>query len=347
VSDGIVKPNRFSSLLAESPVRSTVTARDIWHGWWVTSRMEFLGDSVVKVMLPLLLVLRHESWKPEFYELSFWVLIIWLFGHWVGSSINCLADYPVDRLDTDRKSRLSTAVDRAGLRALLLVNLTESVLATGISIWLAFRFGKPLLPAFWLVGLLIAYFYSFEPVRLKRRNLLNPLSLTFIVYVMPFAFGYHLLSPVWNLFDVVVLLIYSVQIGASFFADEVPDHDEDRAMQVYTPAVTYGRYIACWLAAIFYFLSCGVSLGLFVWSTSLASFGRVAIIVVVTAAYLWVLWKYLTLARISKQIEAAANYRTRQDGIQRLKKTSNTPAEIFVTSIGALLLAIGEVFLSR
>lgn len=347
MSDSIVKPNRFSSLLAQSPVRPTVTTGDIWHGWWVTSRMEFLGDSVVKVMLPLLLVLRHEPWKREFFELSFWVLVIWLFGHWVGSSINCLADYPVDRLDTGRKSRLSTAVDRAGLRALLLVNLTEAILATVISIWLAFRFGKPLLPAFWLAGLLIAYFYSFEPVRLKRRNLLNPLSLTFIVYVMPFAFGYHLLSPVWKLFDVGVLLTYSVQIGASFFADEVPDHDEDRAMQVYTPAVTYGRYIACWLAAIFYILSCGASLGLYIWSTGLTSLGRAAIIVVVTAAYLWVLRKYLTLAGISKQIEAASDYRTRQEGIRRLKRTSNTPAEIFVTSIGALLLAIGEALLSQ
>ena len=345
MSESIVKPNRISTLLAPAGAGPAITAADVAKGWWVTSRMEFLGDSVVKVMLPLLLVLSHGRWRPEFFELSLWVLVIWLLGHWVGSSINCLADYPVDRLDAGRKSRLSSAIDRAGMRSLLLVNLAEAILATIISTWLAMRYGKPLLPVFWLLGLIIAYLYSFEPVRLKRRNLLNPLSLTIIVYVMPFAFGYHLLSSTWHPFDVAVLLTYSVQIGASFFADEVPDHDEDKAMKVLTPCVTYGRVVSCLLAAGFYLLSCSASLALYIYATSSWSAGRILLLVIATTLYAWVLWKYLTLARISKSIDEADSLAARQDGIQRLKKVSNTPAEIFVTSIGALLLAIGGAFL--
>ncbi|HEY7910543.1 MAG TPA: UbiA family prenyltransferase [Blastocatellia bacterium] len=345
MSNIIAKPNRFSTLLAEPRPHTETTAADIFHGWWVTSRMEFLGDSVVKVMLPLLLVLRHETWRLEHYELCLWVLVIWLFGHWVGSSINCLADYPSDRLDTGRKARLANSIDRAGIRSLLILNLAEAAAATLISVWLAFRFGKPLLPAFWLAGLLFAYFYSFEPVRLKRRNLLNPIALTFIVYVMPFAFGYHLLSPVWDLFDVAVLLTYSVQIGASFFADEVPDHDEDKAMNVLTPCVTYGRVTASLLAAVFYVLSCASSLLLFAYATNEWTAGRVVLMTLAVLAYAWVLWKYLTLARVSKSLDKARSLNARQQAIQKLKETSNTPAEIFVTSIGALLLAIGLKFL--
>jgi 4-hydroxybenzoate polyprenyltransferase len=325
--------------------QAAVTAADVLKGWWVTSRMEFLGDSVVKVMLPLLLALRHEPWGPKFYELSLWVLVIWLFGHWVGSSINCLADYPVDRLDTGRKARLAIAIDRAGVRPLLIINLAEAIAATAISIWLALRFGKPLLPVFWLAGLIIAYFYSFDPIRLKRRNLLNPISLTTIVYVMPFAFGYHLLSPTWRLFDVAVLFTYSVQIGASFFADEVPDHDEDKAMDVRTPCVVYGRRAASLLAAAFYIVSCLSSLALYAYETEVWAAGRAIMLIVAATLYSWVLWKYLSLARISKSIDEAKTVPVRKEGIMRLKKVSNTPAEIFVTSIGALLLAVGQTFL--
>jgi 4-hydroxybenzoate polyprenyltransferase len=345
MSDSIGKSSRISTLLVEPRTHSGIAAGDIFHGWWVTSRMEFLGDSVVKVMLPLLLVLRVEPWRPELLELSLWVLVIWLFGHWVGSSINCLADYPVDRLDVGRKARLSRAIDRASVHSLLLVNLAETIVATVIAVWLAVRFNKPLLPVFWLTGFFIAYFYSFEPVRLKRRNLLNPIALTTIVYVMPFAFGYHLLSPVWRLFDVAVLFTYSVQIGASFFADEVPDHDEDKTMGVLTPAVVYGRVTSCLLAAGFYLLSCLSSLALYAYQTEAWTGGRIAMLVVATLLYSWVLWKYLTLARISKSVDEAKSAGDRLEGIQRLKKVSNTPAEIFVTSIGALLLAIGGTFL--
>lgn len=345
MSDAIVKPNRIAAMLAPADARPAVTVAEVFHGWRVTSRMEFLGDSIVKVMLPLLLVLRREPWKPEFIELSFWALVIWLLGHWVGSSINCLADYPVDRLDTGRKARLSSAIDQAGIRSLLLVNLAEAILATVISIWLAFHFGKPLLPAFWLVGLTIAYLYSFEPARLKRRNLLNPLALTAIVYVMPFAFAYNLLSSVWDLFDVAVLIAYSVQIGASFFADEVPDHDEDKAMGVFTPCVMCGRVASSLLAAAFYVLSCLSSLALYAQATRVWSWARVAILIFAAITYSWVLWKYLTLARISRSVDKAKSDSARRDGIQRLKKVSNTPAEIFVTSIGALVLAVGVAYL--
>lgn len=345
MDNSAVKSNRISTLLVEPQSHSTVTAADLFSGWWVTSRMEFLGDSVVKVMLPMLLVLRHESWSPRFYETGFWVLVIWLFGHWVGSSINCLADYHVDRLDSGRKARLANAIDRAGVRPLLLVNLVEAVLATIISIWLAVRFGKPLLPVFWLTGLVIAYFYSFEPIRLKRRNLLNPLSLTTIVYLMPFAFGYHLLSPVWDIFDVAVLITYSVQIGASFFADEVPDYEEDKAMNVLTPCVKYGRVTASLLAAVFYILSCLSSLALYAYEAEVWSAGRVMILIAALVLYSWVLYKYLTLARISRSIDAGKTTSDREEKIKILKKVSNTPLEIFVTSIGALLLAIGETFL--
>src|SRR5262249_29674569 len=128
-------------------------------------------------------------------------------------------------------------------------------------------------------------------------------------------------------------------------ADEVPDHDEDEAMSVRTPCVVYGRVTASLLAATFYIVSCLSSLALYAYETEVWSAGRVIMLIVAATLYSWVFWKYLTLARISKSIDEAKSASVRTAGIKKLKKVSNTPAEIFVTSVGALLLAVGETFL--
>lgn len=103
------------------------------------------------------------------------------------------------------------------MRSILLVNLAETLLAIVVSAWLAVQLGKPLLIVFWFMGLIIATLYSFEPTHFKRRNWLNPVALDLIVYAMPLFFVYHLLSPVWNGFDVAVLIIYCFQMVPMFW----------------------------------------------------------------------------------------------------------------------------------
>ncbi len=339
------KPIQFSDLLRGPAVTTRSTVRDVVHGWWMTSRMEYLPDGVVHVGLPLLLVLRHEPWTPNLLWLAFWGAVVWYMGHWVGSSINCLADYPLDRLDVGHKDRLAKAIDRAGMRAIVLVNLGESLLAVAVSVWLAVSLGKPLLLLLWPVGLGVAYLYSFEPFRFKRRNLLNPLALDVIVYILPLFFVYHLFSPVWDGYDVAVLAAYCLQMVPMFLVDEVSDYEEDRALQAGNPCVTYGRVRVTWLAITIYVVGCLTSLVLFVGITPAWTTGRIVALGVGLLAYAWVVWQFVTLAGLSRAIREAPDASTQLARIQTLKDFSKTPAWLVGTWVGVIALAIATAFL--
>jgi 1,4-dihydroxy-2-naphthoate octaprenyltransferase len=317
------------------------------RGWWVTSRMEYLPDALVHVALPLLLVLRQHTLSVQLTKLSLAGLAVWLLGHWVGSSLNCLADYDVDRLDAGHKARLAEAIDRAGVRPILVINLAEIAAATLASFWLAYRFGKPLLVFFWLAGLAVAYLYSFEPFRLKRRNFLNPLALAVIVYATPLFFVYHLIAPAWDAFDVTLLVVYCFQMVPMFLADELSDHDEDKAGGVNNPCVVYGRVAACRLAIAVYALSCAASLLLFAAQPVTRNLTGVFFFLLSVVIYLWVIREFVRLDRVSRAIEAAGSAAEREGLTRELKAFSRTPAWLVATSVGVILLVAPLVYLSR
>lgn len=333
------KADRLSDLLIQEKANRRSNVAALARAWWVTSRMEYLPDALVHVALPLLLVLRHEKWGAQLFSLSLVGLAIWLLGHWVGSSLNCLADYPVDRLDSGHKSRLATAIDEAGARPILIINLFEALIATVASIWLALRLNKPLLALFWLGGFLIAYLYSFEPVRFKRRNLLNPLALMTIVYATPLLFVYHLLAPSWDRYDLTVLVIYLIQMIPMFLVDEVSDHDEDREMKVNNPCVTYGRAAVCWMAITLYALSCSLSLVIFVVKSQSRSGWVLGAAGLAGLIYVWVESEFLTLLRFSTRLSKPTSPAVRAELTQELKRFSKTPGWLVATSLGVMFLA--------
>jgi 4-hydroxybenzoate polyprenyltransferase len=329
---------------ADARPRATISA--LLRGWWVTSRMEYLPDALVHVALPLLLVLRQQHWSAQLFKLSLAGLAVWLLGHWVGSSLNCLADYEVDRLDEGHKARLAAAIDRAGTRPILFVNVVEIAVATLASFWLAYHHGKPLLVFFWLAGLAVAYLYSFEPFRLKRRNFLNPLALAVIVYATPLFFVYHLLSPAWDAYDVTLLLVYCFQMVPMFLVDELSDHDEDKAGGVNNPCVVYGRVTTCRLAVAVYATSCAASLLLFVSQPVTRNVTGALFLGLSVLIYLWVVWEFVRLDRISRAIEAAGSAAEREILTRELKAFSRTPAWLVATSVGVILLVASLVYLS-
>ena len=318
---------------ADARPRATIGA--LLRGWWVTSRMEYLPDALVHVALPLLLVLRQQHWSAQLFKLSLVGLAVWLMGHWVGSS-----------LDEGHKARLAAAIDRAGTRPILFVNVVEIAVATLASFWLAYHFGKPLLVFFWLAGLAVAYLYSFEPFRLKRRNFLNPLALALIVYATPLLFVYHLLSPAWNAYDVALLVVYCFQMVPMFLADELSDHDEDKAEGVNNPCVVYGRVNACRLAIAVYVLSCAASLLLFAAQPVTRNAAGIFFLILSVLIYLWVIREFVRLDRVSRAIEAANSSAAREVLTRELKTFSKTPAWLVATSVGVILLVASLVYLS-
>lgn len=333
------KGSNLTYLLSSAEVKSEArTFSDVWRGWAVTSRMEFLPDVPVHIILPLFLVLRRQPWDFSLLRLSIVGLMVWLMAYWVGSSLNCLADYAVDKLDTGHKSRLAAAVDAAGIKSLLMVNGIEALVASALTIYLSLELQKPLLLLLWLAGLIVAIFYSFEPVRFKRRNLLNPLSLDAIVYFLPFLYVYHLLSTEWNLFDLAVIVLYCLQMLSMFLADEVSDHDEDAVMGVKNPCVRYGRVWASRLAIAIYAFSALAILVLFLFHEPEGFTGKATAMIVSLILYAWVMMEFHTLYSLSRSIEQTSDARRKRRLALSIKKFSKTPAWLMITSVGIMLL---------
>ena len=325
---------------ASAPAREARTLSDLFRGWSVTSRLEFLPDVPVHIILPLFLVLRTQAWSGSLLRLSLIGLAVWLLAYWVGSSLNCLADYEVDRIDTGHKSRLAAAVDAAGVKPLLLINGAEALLATGLTIYLYLDLRKPLLLVLWGLGLLIAVFYSFEPIRFKRRNLLNPLALDAIVYLLPFLYVYHLLANQWNQFDVMVIVVYSLQMLSMFLADEVSDHDEDAQTGVNNPCVRYGRVWTSRLAMIIYACSAVAILALFTYQVPGRFLGKGIATMVAVVIYAWVILEFHTLFILSRQIEKTDNEDQKRELTSKIKKFSKTPMWLMTTSLAIMAIVI-------
>jgi 4-hydroxybenzoate polyprenyltransferase len=325
---------------ASAQARQVKTVSDLWRGWSVTSRLEFLPDVPVHIVLPLFLVLRTQAWDFSLLRLSLIGLIVWLLAYWVGSSLNCLADYNVDRLDSGHKSRLAAAVDAAGVKPLLLINGFEALLATGLTIYLTIELRKPLLLVLWTGGLIVAVFYSFEPLRFKRRNFLNPLALDAIVYLLPFLYVYHLLSNEWNQFDLTVIVLYCMQMLSMFLADEVSDHDEDASTGVNNPCVRYGRVWASRLAMIIYSWSAVAILVLFLYQVPGRFLGKGVSVMLAVVIYAWVILEFYTLLDLSRLIEKTDDENQKHELTSKIKRFSKTPMWLMTTSLAMMLIVI-------
>lgn len=333
------KGSHLTYLLSAAEVRSGArTLTDVFRGWSVTSRLEFLPDVPVHIILPLFLVLRRQPWDFSLLRLSLIGLLVWLMAYWVGSSLNCLADYAVDKLDTGHKARLAAAVDAAGIKTLLLVNGVEALAASALTVYLSLEMQKPLLLLFWILGLILAIFYSFEPLRLKRRNLLNPLSLDAIVYLLPFLYVYYLLSDEWNLFELTIIVLYCLQMLSMFLADEVSDHDEDAAMGVKNPCVRYGRVWASRLAMMIYAFAAVTLLLLLHFHEPEWFNGKLTAMTLSVIIYAWVILEFHTLYCLSRCIEASRDAEGKRQFALRIKKFSKIPMWLMTTSIGIMLL---------
>ena len=203
----------------------------------IVSRYEFMLGGVF--FLFFVSALASKTWLQLRVNLPLIVLgsCVWFLSHLIGSQVNCLADY---QIDLAFKQHLSTSVDRLGRRTIVFLLLIETALALACSIQITRMTGRPILTALWIFGWLLTGFYSLEPVRLKRRGLWNPISLTLVLYVLPIVFGYLALTT--NSDPLVILVLFStgIQMLSLILMNEVEDIPEDSAQAVYTPFVIYG-----------------------------------------------------------------------------------------------------------
>lgn len=218
------------------------------------SRYEFIAGGLFFLLVVSALALGTWNALWNNIHLVLWGSVMWYLSHMIGSQVNCLADYHLDQM---YKKHLSAAVDRLGRVSIWICILAESILALAVTLYMANLTGKWILPVLWSVGYVVTMFYSLEPLRFKRRGILNPLSLILVLYILPVSYGYIALR---NEIDIVLVSLFSA-VGLQMFAlilmNEVEDIPEDKAQCVETPCVKYGYgYVS--LAALVLFSIGGV-----------------------------------------------------------------------------------------
>lgn len=223
-----------------------------FRAFMTVSRKEYMPSAINEVGIPAILALSYVPISIDFFLLVLLGLLVWWLGHFIGSHINCLSDYEVDK---KYKSYLPEAVDAIGKGTLKKIMIVEIALTTLIVILSSVFLKRPLLTVFWVVGLLFAIAYSVAPPRFKGRGLFNVMTLDIVLYLCPMFFVYHLLCEVFYLFPTLIISIFALQMVPMFFVDEVSDYEEDKEIRINTPCVLYGRFAVTTTAIIIYIIS--------------------------------------------------------------------------------------------
>lgn len=161
---------------------------------------------------------------------------------------------------TPGKGGIAQATIRLGRTRVIRLALVEMAAALA----LAALTGRPLVFAAVLLGVLIELAYNLEPVRLKRRGMLNPIALGLHFSFLPCIGTYAALHddfPAWVLvvFTGIALLLIARTLWWS-----VPDLRGDQAAGDRPPAVRYGARKA-WLIACAVTAAGLVAIGVGLW----------------------------------------------------------------------------------
>jgi 4-hydroxybenzoate polyprenyltransferase len=167
-----------------------------------------------------------------------------------GNPLNAAVDISTNG-HTHGKRDISYAARRLGRNHVMSWAATEMifalVVATATSLWL----DRALIVVGVALTIALCLLYNFEPVRLKRRGLANPIAIGLIMGLLPSLVSY---SAVRHDLSVSVWLIFiglATQITGRALWWTVPDQIGDKATGMMTPTVRYGAFraivIACFV----------------------------------------------------------------------------------------------------
>ncbi len=215
----------------------------------VVSRLEYLGAGIF--FLFAVATLSARTFDRLIVQLP-WVALgclLWLCCHLLGSQVNCLSDCEVD---TGPKAHLPVAVNAIGQRFLWGAIAAESLAALVIAVAFSVKQSSVVPAALFVVGWGLTMAYSLEPLRLKRRGFLSPLSLSLVLYGLPVALGYSTLTSGSEPGILALLVGVGVQMFGVITMNSFADMREDRLANIATPFVLYGPRLVASVALLAY-----------------------------------------------------------------------------------------------
>jgi len=259
--------------------------------WLVDSirvrRPEFMVAEVPINLLALLWVAPGAEWlsSPLYWEAT---MVFFLLFHF-GDIANCLADRDLDAV---YKTQLSESVKGLGVANITAQLWGTAALAVLLTTHLAWTTGRFWLTPLVLVGLFLGHQYSFAPLQLKSRGLLQIPTLWAIIFVGPMLLMTGVVHGAPSPSLLVLIALYGTMAQSIILVNTAEDYDEDTEFGLYTSAIALGRTRAVWASSAGVLLSGAGLLALFVTTTRTeASHGAVWF-----ALGLWVAaWAWVTL----------------------------------------------------
>lgn len=212
-------------------------------------RVEFRVAEIPIVAIPVFLLVRDTSVLSTF---AFWEGIFVFFLLFAfGDMINCLADRDLDAI---YKPHLSEAVYGLGVKFVTAQIIITALLAVSLSAHLSYTLGRISLVLLTVIGLLLGAAYSVEPVRLKRRGLLQLLCLWTIIFVGPMIFIAQLVAMEISAKVLLFAAAYGALQMGIILINTAEDYPEDKAAGIRTTIVSLGLHrgvsLAYWLTVV-------------------------------------------------------------------------------------------------
>ena len=217
------------------------------QAFFVVSRVEFMPGGLFFIFASAALACLEWTILGRNALLIAEGAAVWYLSHLIGSQVNCLADVEVDQED---KAKLAQAVRIFGSARLTAVIGVEAMIALAITVYMAAQTGRGVLPFIWLLGFVLALAYSLEPLRLKRRNWWNPISLLLILYALPMIYGYVTLASSARFDALGVVAGTALQMFALILLNPAQDIASDRAGGIRTPCTQHGLRLIAPLAVV-------------------------------------------------------------------------------------------------
>lgn len=177
-----------------------------------------------------------------------------------GNPLNAAADIQTDT-HTWGKHDIAHAALRLGRRHAMSWTATEMTLALAAAIVASRWLDRPLLAVGVALTITLCVLYNLEPVRLKRRGFINPITIGLTMGLLPSLVSYSavrsdLTASTWLIFTGLAALIAGRALWWT-----VPDQVGDKATGIVTPATQYGESRAIVIACV----ASGAGLGLLGW----------------------------------------------------------------------------------
>lgn len=165
----------------------------------------------------------------------------------IGAQANTLSDRELDSRD-ERKKQLVEATNSFGVDRLKRVLIIEVALALVLVFLFMLIQQNPILLLLWVVGISLGCAYSLEPIRLKSRGWLAPISLILVLAFFPVLFAYYSFTAAMNPFFLMSLTGLSLTVYGVIIPTEIRDYFGDKAMGIETLTVHVGLVKASLLA---------------------------------------------------------------------------------------------------